>query len=48
MIRIKNEEDIIYDVLNLIRKCFDEIVVIDNNSFDNIIFEIGRVVKDLF
>ena len=47
MIRIKNEEDTIYDVLNSIKNCFDEIVVIDNNSSDNTISEIGRAAKDL-
>ena len=46
MIRIKNEEDSIYDVLNSIKNCFDEIVVVDNNSSDNTIPEINRATKD--
>ena len=46
MIRIKNEEDNIYNVLISIRNCFDEIVVIDNNSSDNTISEINRAVND--
>ena len=46
MIRIKNEEDNIYNVLISIRNCFDEIVVIDNNSSDNTIAEINRAVND--
>ena len=46
MIRIKNEEDTIYNVLNSIKNCFDEIVVIDNNSSDNTLSEINRATKN--
>ena len=46
MIRVKNEGLNIYNVLNSIKNCFDEIVVIDNNSSDNTIPEIDRAAKD--
>ena len=46
MIRIKNEGSNIYNVLTSIKNCFDEIVVIDNNSSDNTISEIDRATKD--
>ena len=46
MIRLKNEGDNIYKVLNSIKNCFDEIVIVDNNSTDNTILEIKRVVHD--
>ena len=44
MIRVKNEENNIYDVLGSIQNCFDEIVVIDNNSTDSTISEINRAI----
>ena len=46
MIRIKNEEDNIYNVLVSIRDHFDEIVVIDNNSTDNTLSEIERAMTN--
>lgn len=46
MIRIKNEERNIYNVLRSIKNCFDEIVIIDNNSTDNTIQEINRAKSD--
>ena len=46
MIRLKNEEDNIYNVLNSIKNCFDEIVIVDNDSADNTISEIKRAVND--
>ena len=46
MIRLKNEEDNIYNVLNSIKNCFDEIVIVDNDSTDNTISEIKRAVND--
>ena len=44
MIRIKNEESTIYQVLNSIQDIFDEIVVIDNNSNDATLEEINRAI----
>ena len=44
MIRVKNEGNNIYDVLGSIQNCFDEIVVIDNNSTDSTISEINRAI----
>ena len=46
MIRLKNEGDNIYNVLNSIKNCFDEIVIVDNDSTDNTISEIKRAVND--
>jgi len=46
MIRVKNEGLNIYNVLSSIKNCFDEIIVIDNNSSDNTIPEINRAAKD--
>ena len=46
MIRVKNEGSNIYNVLSSIKNCFDEIVVIDNNSSDNTIPEINRAARD--
>ena len=44
MIRVRNEENNIYNVLCSIQNCFDEIVVIDNNSTDSTISEINRAI----
>ena len=46
MIRIKNEEANIYNVLDSIKNCFDEIVIIDNNSTDYTINEIQRAIEN--
>ena len=46
MIRVKNEGSNIYNVLSSIKNCFDEIVVVDNNSSDNTIPEINRAARD--
>ncbi|QNI65167.1 glycosyl transferase 2 family protein [Synechococcus sp. A15-44] len=46
MIRIKNEEANIYNVLSSIKNCFNEIIVIDNDSTDNTISEIDRAIND--
>ena len=46
MIRIKNEESNIYSVLNSIKNCFDEIIVVDNDSNDNTLSEINRAIND--
>ena len=46
MIKSYNRERIIYNVLDSIKNCFHEFVIIDNNSSDDTISEINRFIDD--